>query len=104
MNLTSKQRSIMKVIIAANPDETGVDIDQLLERLDYTTTKASIQFSLRALIGHGLIRKNETRELRRDRLHTILVPTTFGKQVYGVGISPVTEALIPDDELFELIE
>jgi repressor of nif and glnA expression len=104
MNLTSKQRSIMKVIIAANPDKTGVDIDQLLERLDYDTTKASIQFSLRALIGHGLIRKNEIRELRRDRLHTILVPTTFGKQVYGVGSTSVSDSLISDTELFELLE
>lgn len=102
MLLTSKQQSIMKHIIAGNPNNTAVDIDQLLERLDYKTTKESLQFSLRALIGHGLIRKAD-RELRRDRVRQTLVPTGFGKQVYAETVPSFVTDITDDTDLSELL-
>ena len=44
MNLTDKQIEIMKVVSAAMP--VAADLDQILERLSYRTSKASLQFSL----------------------------------------------------------
>lgn len=78
MELTTKQLSIMKVIVAGNTDGSVVDLDQILERLDYKTTKESLQFSLRALIAHGLIQK-AGRENRRGRSRTLIKPTGMGR-------------------------
>lgn len=103
MLLTSKQQSIMKQIIAGNDDDTAIDIDQLLERLDYKTTKESLQFSLRALIGHGLIRKAE-RELRRDRVRQTLVPTGLGKEVYAEAMPSFVTDITSDTDLSDLLE
>lgn len=90
MELTAKQMSIMNVVVGANPDGSHVDLDQILDRLDYTTTKQSLQFSLRALIAHGLIQKAGA-ENRRGRQRTLIRAT-------GMGISlilakPVSAAL-----------
>lgn len=79
MNLTVKQISIMRVIAAGNAgevensDRSRVDLDQLLDRIDYETSKASIQFSIRSLIKSGMIVKSDDR--RRGRLHVTYVPT-----------------------------
>ncbi len=77
MRLTTKQRQILNILIRANSDGTFCDLDQLLERISdefYETTKASMQFSIRALIQHGLIRKDSP-ALRRGRRRVVLVPT-----------------------------
>jgi hypothetical protein len=102
MLLTQKQQSIMKQIIAGD-GEAAIDLDQLLERLDYKTSKESLQFSLRALIGHGLIRKAE-RELRRDRIRQTVVPTTFGKEIYSEYVPRFVSDISDDTELLDLIE
>lgn len=67
MNFTTKQLEILKVIYTANPDKTQVDLDQLLERLSYQPSKASIQFSIRALVGKGLIKRVGTEKRRGSR-------------------------------------
>lgn len=77
MNVTEKQMQIMNVIVKANEDGSFVDMDQLLERIPYETTKDSMQFSLRALISHKLITKGE-RESRRGRSRVIIKPTELG--------------------------
>lgn len=92
----------MKQIVAGD-GEAAIDLDQLLERLDYQTTKESLQFSLRALIGHGLIRKAE-RELRRDRIRQTLVPTTYGKQVYAETQPHFVSDISSSTELLDLFE
>lgn len=92
----------MKQIIAGD-GEAAIDLDQLLERLDYKTSKESLQFSLRALIGHGLIRKGE-RELRRDRVRQTIVPTGLGKMVYTETVPHFATAIHDDTELSDLLE
>lgn len=77
MHLTVKQIELMRVIGAGNPDGSPADLDQVLERLSYETTKASLQFSIRALIKHGLIEKG-AREKRRGRQRVLLLITPAG--------------------------
>lgn len=75
--LSPKQWKIMDVIIQANRDGSWVDLDQLLERLDYKPSKQSMQFSIRALIGRGLIEKRPA-ELRRGAKRRVYAPTAQG--------------------------
>jgi hypothetical protein len=81
MNLTTKQIEIMKVVAAAAASEP-VDLDQLLERLTYATTKESLQFSLRAIERHGLIDRSMA-EHRRGRLRRLVAATDLGRAVVG---------------------
>ena len=74
MILTEKQKTIMRVIMARNEDGSATDLDQILERLDYKPSKESLQFSIRALIARGLIKKDET-ENRRGRRRVIISAT-----------------------------
>src|SRR5687768_4252791 len=78
MRLTNKQLAILTVVIAGNRDENGnfsfVDLDQLIERLEYKPTKAAIHFSIRKLIAKDLIVKAGL-ENRRDRKHVLIAPT-----------------------------
>lgn len=75
--LSPKQWKIMDVIIRANPDGTWVDLDELLERLDYKPSKESMQFSIRALVNRGLIEKKAT-EFRRGAQRRVYAPTSLG--------------------------
>ena len=54
MNLTSKQKDVIKTLNLGYERGHLLDLDELLEILPYRTTKQSIQFSLRALIKKGL--------------------------------------------------
>lgn len=78
--LTNKQYQILSAVITGTTDSEGnpcpLDIDQLLEILTYRTTKASIQFSLRALESRRLIVREY--EKRRDRRHALIIPTKLG--------------------------
>ncbi|NTX17943.1 hypothetical protein [Burkholderia cepacia] len=83
MNLTVKQIEIMKVVVAGNAADatwSPADIDQILERLPYRTTKESLQFSLRALEKHCLIDRGAT-EHRRGRVRRLVAPTPTGSAV-----------------------
>lgn len=77
MVLTMKQIEQLKVICPGNPDGTDADLDEVLERLSYRTTKQSFQFSLRALIKKGLVVKGP-RVSRRGRERQTLTPTALG--------------------------
>lgn len=89
MNITSKQVSILRVIHARNPDGSHVDLDQLLDLVDYETSKESMQFSIRSLVSRGLIVKGMER--RRGRKHVIYVPTPLCEEILVGGSSnPVT--------------
>lgn len=84
MNLTDHQLQIMNVLRRGNLDGSSVDLDQLLERLakeeGWETNKASIQFSIRAMIRKELIAKAE-REVRRGRKRAVLTLTELGRKI-----------------------
>lgn len=100
MHLTVKQIAIMKVIVTGNPDGSLCDLDEIIDRLDYETTKASIQFSIRALIKHGLIEKKGT-EKRRERKRVLIAPTESGKQI--MGLRPKSSSVVVDEDTDELL-
>lgn len=95
MHLTTKQLSLLKVITAANPDGKPVDMDQILERLDYETSKQSLQFSLRALIEKALIEKGP-REVRRARERQTIQATELGMAFFPKR-SLASELTDPED-------
>ena len=72
--LSKKQRQILNVIITGNPDGSWFDLDQLLERLPYETSKASIQHSIRILIQKGMMERKELQR-RRGSDRRLLAPT-----------------------------
>jgi hypothetical protein len=74
MILTTKQTQILDAILRGNPDGSWLDLDQLLEKLPYKTTKGSMQFSIRALVKHALIDKKPL-ELRRGQSRVVFAPT-----------------------------
>lgn len=86
VNLTTKQYQIMVVICDGNGnDDAGnlipIDLDQLLERVAYKTGKDSMQFSIKALIRHGYVKKDY--EKRRNAKRVVYIPTKSGKQIMG---------------------
>ena len=62
MILTTKQKNIIHTLWLGEERGNPLDLDELLELLPYTTTKASMQFSLRALINKGLVTKGVRRQ------------------------------------------
>jgi hypothetical protein len=91
-HLTDKQVQLLRVVLAGNPGGTPgtiepVDLDQLIERLAYKPTKASIQFSIRALIARGLLEKG-ARIQRRDRLRAVYLATDLARQVMTLESNP----------------
>lgn len=72
--LTDKQTEILRVLCKLNADGSFVDLDQLLMRLSYDTSKQSMQFSIRALVSRGLIVKQPC-ENRRGRSRVVYAPT-----------------------------
>lgn len=75
--LSPKQWAIMDVVIRGNLDGSWVDLDQLIDRLDYAPSKESMHFSIRALIGRGLVEKKGI-EKRRGQGRVMLAPTAKG--------------------------
>ncbi|WP_374335506.1 hypothetical protein [Methyloversatilis sp.] len=85
-NLTDKQYRILAVVCDGNgKNENGefvpCDIDELLDRLSYRTTKQSMQFSVRALEARKLIVREY--EKRRGARRVLLIPTLKAKQLMG---------------------
>lgn len=84
--LTMKQYQILSVLCDGNGnDEAGnfiaADLDELLERLAYRTTKDSIQFSIRPLVNNGFLTKSY--EKRRNARRVVLTPTKMCRQIMG---------------------
>lgn len=81
--MTQKQYAIMTVICQGDGKDgegkfVAIDIDQLLERIPYKTTKDSMHFSLRALMRRGLLKKGDIRP-RNGRHRRTLVATDLGR-------------------------
>ena len=105
MHLTLKQIELLNTIGRRNPDGGAIDLDQLIERLAYKPTKQSVQFSIRALIAHGLIQKDAP-EKRRGRTRTLISLTDQGLVMVGKPKPSFVESLSDDllDELSEVFE
>ena len=88
MKLTRKQREILKIVLEGNVSEKNgrfcdADIDEILERLPYKTTKQSLQFSLRSLVAKKMVEKGEC-ECRRGRSRRTFSPTEMTKKIFSV--------------------
>lgn len=83
--MTRRQLNIIRILGERNSDTTPVDIDQLLERVGYEVKKAAIQFSIRFLCNHGLVRKLDI-ERRRGANRRLLELTELGVEVYNERI------------------
>lgn len=83
--ITDKQYRILSVVLEGNRDAEGrftpVDIDQLLERLSYRTTKQSFYFSMKALVARGLVEKGE--DVRRGARRVTLAPTERCRRLFS---------------------
>lgn len=95
--LTYKQMNCLVVIARGNPGmgETWAqfaDLDEILERIDYKTSKDSLQFTLRALIGRRLIRKVGM-ECRRGRQRVLFELTELGRTLIAAPPAADTEGL-----------
>ena len=77
MKLTEKQELVLQVICKGNDDGSFCDLDQIIEKVPYDTTKASIQFIIRNLVTKKLIYKRPT-EKRRGRKRVVIGPTSQG--------------------------
>lgn len=100
--LTAKQVQLISTLAAGNSDGSEVDLDQLLERLPYRTSKESLQFSVRALAKRGLVAK-KGQELRRGRLRRLLALTAAGESFIGAGSRaaatiPAASFCVPETE------
>lgn len=73
-----KQREIMEVIVRGNPDGTFCDIDQIIERLSYSPSKASFQFSLRCILRKKLAEKEPELRSRDGARRRVIKPTLVG--------------------------
>lgn len=85
--LTPFQMATLELICKGNPEGSGIDavidLDQLLERLAMqgrVTTKQSMQFMIRTLIGKGLIEK-QTVGVRRGWSRVGYSPTQTGLDI-----------------------
>lgn len=90
MIFTTKQKQIMAcVIFGESPNEKTEVLDEwlsmneLVEYVPYETTRDSMQFSTRALIKKGLIKKGQ-RVLKNGRWHTPLIPTDLAIELIPV--------------------
>jgi hypothetical protein len=107
MHMTDKQMQIMLVICDgdgrdANGNLIPIDMDQLLERLPYKTTKMSMQFSIRALIANGIMYKGDYQH-RRGRKRVTYFPTDLGRAMVKLGSSP-SFIETEKDEALELLQ
>jgi predicted transcriptional regulator len=72
--LTPHQRNVLEIIFRGNQNGSFVDLDQILDRVERRTTKAAMQFVIRALIKKDLIIKH-SREIRRGKSRMVYSPS-----------------------------
>lgn len=93
MRLTDKQIELIRVIGRKNTDGSYADIDQILERLNYKTSKQSLQFSLRALSEHGLIERIP-KVKRRNQSRTLIALTALGEHFAAVHTPTLKSSIV----------
>lgn len=101
---SEKHLSVMKVLVNGNEDSSQVDLDQILERLDYKTTKQSFQFTLRTMSKHGWVEKTGM-EIRRNRNRVLIGITQVGRDYYKssmIAPSSVTDSFYENEDEIDL--
>lgn len=79
--LTNIQICILSAIMKGDGDGGFADIDQIIDRLPHKPSKASLQFSLRALCKRGFIEKKGL-EKRRSRKRVTYDLTELSRSMY----------------------
>lgn len=104
MRLTAKQIELLSVIVRGNGPGQPCDIDEIVERVRYETTKQSLQFSIRALIKHGLIEKKDL-EKRRGRSRRPIAATAAGMAILAPKTAPTPAYIdLSEDEELDVEE
>jgi DNA-binding MarR family transcriptional regulator len=104
MHLTTKQITLLTAIVNGNGPNDPLDLDQLLDKIDYETTKQSLQFSIRALINRNMIVKDGPQR-RRGRMRQVISPTPQGRDIIGNHKPSVPAYVVSeDDELMETLD
>jgi len=83
--LTRKQQEVLQVICKGAEGGEDIDLDQLLEKISYETSKASMQFTIRSLIKREMIQKLP-KELRRGRKRVLYSATVKGRELLFGGV------------------
>ncbi|MDX5412770.1 MAG: hypothetical protein LPK02_06960 [Rhodobacterales bacterium] len=97
--LTRKQVHILELILKGAEDGGHLDMDQMLERMQYETSKQSLQCSIRHLEARNLVRRDY--EIRRGRKRAVLCITGYGLQRFDTGTGEfdiILEGFDEDDE------
>ncbi|PHM52412.1 hypothetical protein [Xenorhabdus hominickii] len=76
MDVTKKQKQIIRTIWIGIERCDPIDMDELLELLPYATTKQSMQFSIRALIKKGLVVKGGLKKRTTDGYNRVVYGLT----------------------------
>ena len=71
--LTQKQIAVMTVVCEGNEGGSFVDLDQIIERLPYKTSKPALTLSLKILVKRGLVILKPT-EYRRKARRRVIAP------------------------------
>lgn len=100
MQLTIKQIALLGVIARGDGKGKPLDLDEILDKLDYETTKQSLQFSIRALMNKTLIMKMGLQK-RRGRQRQVIDATVLGRQIAGVE-RPADPKFVVDELTDEL--
>lgn len=87
--LTKRQFELLGHVKTGGADGL-LDFDQLLDLLSWIPSKESAQFTIRALVGKGLLVKAEL-QLRRGRKRVCYDLTLEGKAVFDPRVLPVVE-------------
>lgn len=80
--LTKKQMNVLEKIVVGPGGGELIDVDQLLDLIDYETTRPSIRFTLKGLLTRKMIVK-KGKELRRERMRMVYAPTMLGVNTLG---------------------
>lgn len=83
--LTKNQNAVLITLFTENSHhdtdlEDALDIDQLLERVPYETTKETIQFTLRSLGTRGYAQKGLSKVYRRGKWRVVWKLTESGQK------------------------
>jgi hypothetical protein len=87
MNLSTVQHDILNLIAGGSENGGDIDLDEILRRAKHHPSKQGIQFSIRALIKHGLIEK--VRYEKRNGARRVIfgvTPLYAHRKEWGFGV------------------
>lgn len=87
LTITTKQTSVLKALASKKstfdiPLDEMVDIDQLIDSVDYDVTKEALQFTLRSLRNRGYVQKGSSLVFRRGKRRVVWALTKEGAAIY----------------------